>query len=351
MQGEDSDGERAAQNRRLFLSYTRADIARARPIIARLEQAGFDVWWDGLIEGGDHYLPTTEAALEGADCVVVLWSNISVDSTWVRDEAQRGRERGRLVPVSLDGTMSPLGFRQLQLIDISSWNGKADAEELSRIVTAIHRLIDPDRAGAARALPAAPVVPPAKGVSRRTLMFAGTGLAIVAGGLGVWQSGVFGGGDSDGVMSLAVLRFVNLTGDEEKGWFSDGLSNELRQVLSRNPRLRVSAPTSSRGTGEEDDFAIAKALGVSTILRGSVQRAAETTRIFVELVEAEGGIVRWSESYDRAFDDVLAVQSEIAQTVALSLVTEVANEDTARRSLEDQAEVGGTEVIAAYEGA
>ena len=130
MQGEDSDGQRAAQNPRLFLSYKRADIARARPIIARLEQAGFDVWWDGLIEGGDHYLPTTEAALEGADCVVVLWSNISVDSTWVRDEAQRGRERGRLVPVSLDGTMSPLGFRQLQLIDISSWNGKADAGDL-----------------------------------------------------------------------------------------------------------------------------------------------------------------------------------------------------------------------------
>lgn len=347
----DSNGEGMGQARpRLFLSYTRADIEHARPIIAMLEDAGFDVWWDGLIEGGDHYLPTTEAALENADCVVVLWSQRSVDSNWVRDEAQSGRERGRLVPVSLDGTMSPLGFRQIQVIDISGWGGSREAAEMGRIVTAIHRLIDPSN-DAANPSPASYSRTTSRPVttSRRGLMIGGAALAVAAAGVGAWQLGLVGGGDAGETMSMAVLRFANLTGDDEQSWFSDGLSNELRQALSRNPRLRVSAPTSSRGTGAEDDFEIARALGVTTILRGSVQRAAETVRIFAELIEVDGGLVRWSESYDRAFDDVLAVQSEIAETVALSLVAQIAGEDGARASLQDQADVGGTENIEAYE--
>ncbi|MHA7820024.1 MAG: TIR domain-containing protein [Erythrobacter sp.] len=348
--GDNRESDKAVRPR-LFLSYTRADIESARPIIAMLEDAGFDVWWDGLIEGGDHYLPTTEAALEGADCVVVLWSRRAVDSNWVRDEAQSGRERGRLVPVSLDGTMSPLGFRQIQLIDISGWNGNADAPEMSRIVTAIHRLIDP-ATGTASPQPAIPAQPAARqgGTSRRGLMIGGAGLAAAAAGLGTWQFGLFeGAGDSGAAMSMAVLRFANLTGDDEQSWFSDGLSNELRQALARNPRLRVSAPTSSRGIADEDDFEIARALGVGTILRGGVQRAAETVRIFAELVEVEDGLVRWSESYDRSFDDVLAVQSEIAETVALALVAEIAGQEGARLSLQDQMGVGGTDNVEAYE--
>lgn len=351
VQGEEQQGE-ATVRPKLFLSYTRADIDSARPIIAMLEEAGFDVWWDGLIEGGDHYLPTTEAALEGADCVVVLWSKLSVDSNWVRDEAQSGRERGRLVPVSLDGTMSPLGFRQIQLIDISGWSGSADAPELTRIVSAIQRLIDPSSEAASPGPGPATMTkrPPASAATtRRGLMIGGATLAVAAAGIGAWQFGLLGGEDGDGVMSMAVLRFANLTGDEDQAWFSDGLSNELRQALSRNPRLRVSAPTSSRGIAGEDDFEIARALGVSTILRGSVQRAADTVRIFTELVEVGDGLVRWSESYDRAFDDVLAVQSEIAETVALSLVAEIAGQEGAERSLQDQMGVGGTENVAAYE--
>lgn len=339
-----------ADRPRLFLSYTRADIDRARPIIAILEDAGFDVWWDQMIEGGDHYLPTTEAALEGADCVVVLWSKLSVDSNWVRDEAQSGRERGRLVPVTLDGTMAPLGFRQIQLIDISGWNGKPDAPEIGRVITAIHRLIDPAKAPASKPASLSPATTGGGGVSRRNLMLGGAGLALVAGGFGAWQMGVFDGTPaSDAVMSMAVLPFANLTGDEEQAWFSDGLSNELRQALSRNPRLRVSAPASSRRNENEDDFEIARALGVGAILRGSVQRAAETVRIFVELIEVEGAVVRWSESYDRSFDDVLAVQTEIADTVALSLVLQIAGQENAQQSLEDQRDVGGTENVAAYE--
>jgi TIR domain len=99
----------------LFLSYSRDDRARALPIIKALEAEGFSVWWDGLLEGGTAFARTTETALETADAVIVLWSARSVQSHWVRDEATRGRERGCMVPVSIDGTFAPLSLLSLAI--------------------------------------------------------------------------------------------------------------------------------------------------------------------------------------------------------------------------------------------
>ena len=149
-------GENTASGTRplLFVSYSRTDLARARPVIDLLDHAGFEVWWDGRLEGGENYLQTTEAALENAACVVVLWSATSVASHWVRDEAQRGRERGCLVPLTIDGTMAPLGFRQFQLLDISAWDGRADSPEASRILVAVRaRLGDTASDASAAAAP------------------------------------------------------------------------------------------------------------------------------------------------------------------------------------------------------
>src|SRR5438309_3294529 len=108
----------------IFLSYAHGDHAQAQRLAAALQRGGCTVWWDALIEGGTRYAATIDEALETADAVVVLWSKRSVESDWVRDEAAQGRERHRLVPLSLDGTHPPLGFRQIQMIDISGWNGR-----------------------------------------------------------------------------------------------------------------------------------------------------------------------------------------------------------------------------------
>lgn len=338
-------------NASVFLSYARSDLDRARPVIALLESAGFDVWWDGRLEGGENYLATTETALESADCVVVLWSQTSVASSWVRDEAQRGRERGCLVPLSLDGTMAPLGFRQFQLLDISDWQGARGAPEADRILAAVRtKAGTPAEAPARPAQPApAPTARTGSAVSRRTLMIGGAGLVGSAALLGVWQSGLLSGARAGGAISMVVLPFANLTGDVGKAWFSNGLSNELRSVLVRNPRLRVAAPTSSGAIGGEDDFAIGRTLGVDHILRGSVMRDEARLRVSAELVEIEGGLVRWAESYDRALEDVFALQSEIAETVALSLVAQTVGETEARSSIAAQQDIGGTKNIAAYE--
>ncbi len=342
----------------LFLSYSRPDLYRSRPVIDLLEANGFDVWWDGRLEGGENFIQTTEAALESAACVVVLWSATSVESHWVRDEAQRGRERGCLVPLTIDGTIAPLGFRQFQLLDVSGWDGAASSPEAERILVAVRAKLG-GAAPAPASGPASPRLdpglppssPPQNGgfaLSRRTLMIGGAGLVGGAGLLGAWQFGLFGS-PASAAISMVVLPFGNLTGDDDKKWFSDGLSNELRSVLARNPRLRVSAPTSSSAIEGEDDFAIGRKLGVGHILRGSVQRDATRLRISAELLAIEDGLVRWADSFDRGLEDVFAVQKEIAETVALSLVAEVADETEAQSSVKAQQAIGGTENVAAYE--
>ena len=164
----------------VFLSYSRTDQARARPVIDALIAAGFTVWWDGMLRGGDNFLPTTEAALEQARAVVVLWSKTSVDSHWVRDEAQRGRERGCLVPLTIDGSQPRLGFRQFQLIDVAKWRGRADAPEFQPVLDAVGALVGrtPDR-------PA----PPKVRVDRRALIGGGALLLAAGGGFAAWRGG------------------------------------------------------------------------------------------------------------------------------------------------------------------
>ncbi len=329
----------------IFLSYSREERGQALQVISLLEDNGIKVWWDGLLEGGENYLPTTEAALENATCVVVLWSKISVDSHWVRDEAQSGRERRCLVPISIDGTQAPLGFRQFQTIDASGWKGKPGTVEADQILTAVSAQFG-----------ATPVRRPVNNdaaqpfmLGRRGLIIGGAGLAGAA-ALGVYGFNALQQPTSD-FISLAVTPFENLSGDPEQVWFSGGLSNELRAALARNPRLRVSAPTSSAGgdADADDQFDLGRKLGVANLLRGSVQLADGIVRVSAELVQVEDGVIRWAESFDRQFEDVLAIQSEIASIVARSLVAQIAGAEEINASLAKQQGVGGTDNVAAYE--
>jgi len=329
----------------VFFSYSRADQKQALSIIKALEHNGFQVWWDGLLEGGDTYLPTTESALENATAVVVLWSKDAVASHWVRDEATRGRERGCLVPLSLDGTMPPLGFRQFQVIDFSGWRGKVNAPALDSLQRAV-------RAMAGDKPHVRTEVRVQKPVSRRLVVggMVGGGLFIGAGGLLAWQRGWLGAAATS-LNSVAVLPFKNLSSDPEQGYFSDGLSEELRSILARNDMLRVAAPTSTVGLRDaaDDAIAVARKLDVAYVLRGSVQRAGNMVRIAAELISGGDAVVKWSQIFNREMRDVFTLQSEIANSVAISIVTEVSGQAQASKSAASQAPVGGTKNVAAYD--
>lgn len=121
--------------------------------------------------------------------------------------------------------------------------------------------------------------------------------------------------------SVAVLPFVNMSGDKSNEYFSDGLAEELLNVLAKIDQLKVAARTSSfHFKGETGNVAnIAKSLGVATILEGSVRQSGSRIRITAQLISAADGYHLWSETYDRELDDIFAVQDEIALSVAAAL--------------------------------
>ena len=126
--------------------------------------------------------------------------------------------------------------------------------------------------------------------------------------------------------SIAVLPFVNLSSDPEQEFFSDGISEELLNVLAQFPGLRVAARTSSfQFKGQNQDIGeIARLLKVKHVLEGSVRKAGNRLRITAQLIEADSGYHLWSETYDRELDDVFAIQDEISAAISEALRIELA---------------------------
>ncbi len=118
--------------------------------------------------------------------------------------------------------------------------------------------------------------------------------------------------------AVAVLPFANLTGDPGLDYLGDGIAEELINLLSHAPGLHVASRTSSFAYKDHDDDAraIAHALGVGTIVEGSVRKAGDTIRITAQLIDGETGFHRWSENYDRKIGDLLALEDELGATMA-----------------------------------
>ncbi len=123
------------------------------------------------------------------------------------------------------------------------------------------------------------------------------------------------------VPSIAVLPFVNMSGDQEQEYFSDGLTEEIINALAHIPGLKVTARTSAFAfkNRREDIRKIAEVLGVVHILEGSVRKAGNRVRITAQLITAEDGNSLWSERFDREMTDMFAIQDEISQAIAEKL--------------------------------
>ncbi len=171
---------------------------------------------------------------------------------------------------------------------------------------------------------------PARG---RSLLPRPAALAGLAGLAALLLLAVFGTGFFDGgvepplavpgvpAKSIAVLPFVNMSSDPEQEYFSDGISEEILNVLAQVPDLQVAARTSSFLVQKQnlDISEIARQLKVSTVLEGSVRKFGNRIRISAQLINAADGFHIWSETYDRELDDLFAVQDEISRAIVGSL--------------------------------
>ena len=198
-------------------------------------------------------------------------------------------------------------------------------------------------------------IEPSKSIKRRTgrkIVAVTIALGVVAAGLFVYQlvqqrstiTPEYGQAATvPPNKSIAVLAFTNLSDDKGNEYFSDGISEELLNVLSKVPGLKVSARTSAfHFKGKDIPIPeIAQQLGVAYVVEGSVRKSGDRVRITAQLIKAADGFHMWSENFDRELKDIFAVQDEIAGLIAKNLQLKL---DTGNVAV-----VGATKNVAAYE--
>jgi formylglycine-generating enzyme required for sulfatase activity len=127
----------------IFISYAKEDRGKAKDIADALKQQGYSVWWDRSIRPGEIFDTVIEAALDAANCVIVLWSNTSVSSDWVKTEASEGKQREILIPVLIERDVKiPLAFRRMQAADLRDWKGKLPHLGFDDLLKAVAGILD-----------------------------------------------------------------------------------------------------------------------------------------------------------------------------------------------------------------
>ncbi|MBY0566325.1 MAG: toll/interleukin-1 receptor domain-containing protein [Hyphomonadaceae bacterium] len=140
----------------VFLSYAREDSARALQVAQGLQNAGLDVFWDNEIPPGQTWADYIEQKLTQSKALIVLWSEHSTKSQWVREEARMGRDKGVLIPVMIDASQPPFGFGEVQAANLASWNGEADHPGWKRFVDAVAQFAKAEPRPAQQAMAAPP---------------------------------------------------------------------------------------------------------------------------------------------------------------------------------------------------
>jgi serine/threonine-protein kinase len=352
------DAQRALPSAAVFISYASQDAPIAEELCSALEQGGVACWLAPRnVRPGDFYADSIVQAINGCAVLVLLLSQSAIDSPHVLREVERASAKRRpIIGFRIDAAALPPGLEYFlstsQWIDASA--GRAE-RLFPRLLEAVRSRITTPATGDPPPAPAARPAPSRKH-NRRTIALA-VAVAVALSYVVVdrlWLSKhsaaprIPAAAAPDFIPpphSIAVLPFVNMSGDAKQDYFSDGISEELLNSLSRLNDLQVVARTSSFSfKGQNVDVStIAHKLNVGAILEGSVRRAGNTVRITVQLINGVSGFHIWSQTYDRQLSDILKLQTEVATSVAQQLEVRLAGNETA------VLELGSTTNAQAYE--
>ncbi len=343
----------APVHRAVFLSYASEDAEATARIAQALNDAGIEVWFDrNELRGGDAWDLKIRGQIH--DCAlfipVISAHTRSRSEGYFRYEWDLAEQRTHriardhtfILPVCTDDTPDsatdvPDSFLR------SQWTRLPGGETPKSFVARVARLLPsgPEHAAAAQGSAIAaesmpdPLPVDAGSTRWRAWIWAVAALAIIGGA----YFAVRRPAPTDGVnapvamapsvipeQSIAVLPFVNMSSDKEQEYFSDGLTEQMIDLLGRLPDLRVAARTSSFYFKDRNETIanIAQQLKVAHVLEGSVRKAGTHLRITAQLIRADTGYHLWSQTYDREDKDIFAVQDDIAKEVVKVLQVKLA---------------------------
>jgi TolB-like protein/Tfp pilus assembly protein PilF len=367
-----SNGGSALDAAAVFLSYASQDQEAAERICESLQAAGVEVWLDKSgLRGGDAWDATIRRQIKSCDLFIPVISR----NTQARAEGYFRLEwklaidrshlmsstRAFLLPVVIDDTRDnddsvPERFREVQWTRLPAGHASSDfaarvlrllsgeAAPVPRAAATVSAASPSDTTTSAPPLSATTRAPPPR---RPLLLWTSLTLALLAVAyLGVDRvvaprptppaSDVPAASDrapaAAADRSIAVLPFVDMSEKRDQEYFSDGLAEELLDRLAKTPGLRVIARTSSfyfKGKSATIPE-MARTLGVTNILEGSVRTSGHRLRITTQLIRADTGVHLWSETYDRNQEDVFKIQDDIAQSVVEKLRVTLIGAETPR---------------------
>ena len=296
-----------SDTRDVFISYARPSEEQAHRIAEQLREDGFSVWRDDELPAHRAYSDVIEERLKSAKAVVVLWSSESAKSHWVRAEADTAREAGTLVQATLDSALPPMPFNQIQCADLNGWNGDTGSAGWRKLHGSVAALVGGSWEEARPPASNAPVTQ-----------------AVRA--------------------SVCVLPFVNMSGEPEQEYFSDGISEDITTDLSKVSALEVVARnTAFSFKGQSPDVQeVAKQLSVSHVLEGSVRKAGNRIRINAQLIDGATGKHLWADRFDRDLTDIFEIQDEISKAIVDALKVKLL--PTEKKAIESR----GTSNVDAY---
>jgi TolB-like protein len=338
----------------VFLSYASQDAEAAQQLCNALRAAGIEVWFDqSELRGGDAWDTSIRRQIKTCALFIPIISRYTHtrDEGYFRLEWKLAVDRSHLMvadrpfllPVVVDDTSDqddkvPDRFRDVQ------WTRLPGGNNAEAFVERVRRLLSPHATvpAAANVGSSAPLTSSSAAASPRSMPPAARTLVPwIVGGLLVLATGYIvidrfmiskhtapmtqapavAATSAPSEKSIAVLPFTDLSENKDEEYFSDGLSEDLIDLLTKVPELRVPARASAfYFKGQHVTIAqIAKALSVAYVLEGTVRKAGNTIRVRTELIRADNGYNVWSETYDRDLKDIFKVQDEIAGRVMVAL--------------------------------
>ena len=360
--GDVPDGPDTA---RVFISYASADNSIANAVCSALEREGVKCWIAPRdVTPGELYAANIVHAIDTTRVIVLVLSQRAADSAHVLREVERAcSKRHPILSFRIDQAPLPEGLEYF--LNTSQWLD-ASATGVDR---ALPRLVDAVKGALGKHAAAARVnqSPPVNTTARWRPRYMIVALAvIIAAALSyfvadkLWlskrvdpqkalvEAAPASPADSSDVLaiphkSIAVLPFADMSAEKNQEYMSDGIAEEVLNLLAQVPDLKVIARTSSFAfKGQNIEIAeIAKKLNVAHVLEGSVRTSGNQLRITVQLIRASDSTHLWSEKYDRPLNDIFTVQDEIANAVVQALRIRLAGGTLSRRE-------GGTQSFEAY---
>ncbi|MGC2032915.1 MAG: TIR domain-containing protein [Steroidobacteraceae bacterium] len=337
----------------VFISYASHDAAVANAVVEILERHGITCWIAPRdVVPGSLYADEIVGAINDAKAVVLVLSEHSLASPHVGKEIERASsKRRRIITLHIDSAPLTRAFEyflsESQWVDVGNAGIEAAA---AKLVVGVRRQLNPATANEVRH--SQPAVNLKRTSARRRSVVIVGAAVVVAGAFTLVIDRVrlstHGAEERPAApavrapeilatplvpeKSVAVLPFVDMSERKDQEYFSDGLSEELIDMLAKIPDLRVPARTSSfYFKGRQTTIGeIAKALGVTHVLEGSVRKSGNTLRVTAQLIRVDNGYHVWSQTFDRRLDDVFKVQDEIAASVVQILKVKLLSQPLAQ---------------------